>query len=128
MPDLEHSPQRFLRHGRTLLGWWAANLACECFGWRYPNQYKRVRYEDLALATEDVIQGIFAELGLGTVPKLSGGATAENRHQLFGSRVRFNPPLPSEIRSDTRWKTEMKPLDRWMISALSWPLRWRYGY
>ena len=31
----------------TTLGWNFANLACELFRWRHPEQYCRIRYEDL---------------------------------------------------------------------------------
>ncbi|MEM7399317.1 MAG: sulfotransferase [Pseudomonadota bacterium] len=128
LPYIENSPRRFAWHGRTLIGWWAANLACEWFGRRYPNQYICVRYEDLANAPEETLRSVFARLKLGPGPKLDGSKTHNNRHQLFGNRVRFQPPAPSEIRADTRWQHEMKSTDRWMISALSWPLRRRYNY
>ena len=110
------------------MGWWAANLACEWFGRRYPDRYMRVRYEDLVGAPERTLQTIFAVLDLGPAPTRIGGDAHGNRHQLFGSRVRFKAPSLSDIQPDTRWRREMKRLDRWMISALSWPLRWRYGY
>lgn len=128
LPDIQHSPVRFARHVRTLIGWWAANLASEVFGWRYPNQYARVRYETLVQAPDKTVTHIFATFALGAAPHFRTNPATDNRHQLFGSRVRFRSPSPEDIRPDTRWRTEMRWTDRWMISALSWPLRWRYGY
>ena len=37
-----------LRSSAAALGWGIANAACEIFGRRYPGQYIRLRYEDLA--------------------------------------------------------------------------------
>jgi len=33
-----------------------------------------------------------------------------------------------ELRTDTRWRTEMRPLDRAVVTALTWPLVARPGY
>lgn len=110
------------------MGWWAANLACEWFGRRYPSQYMRVRYEDLVSTPDQTLRNVFATLDLGCPPKLNGEEARCNRHQLFGSRVRFQQPSASDIRPDIRWRLEMKRADRWMITVLSWPLRWRYNY
>lgn len=128
LPDIQNSPRRFFRYIRSVLGWWAANIPCELFAWRDPQNYVRVRYEDLADAPESTLARIFAKLQLGEAPKLVGTNDCGNRHQLFGNRVRFLTTSRDDIRPDTRWKTAMQPLDRWMISALSWPLRRRYGY
>ena len=57
-----------LRSASAALGWWVANLACELFGSKYPDRYVRLRYEDLARAPSDEMQGLFAKL----VPGSSG--------------------------------------------------------
>jgi len=128
LPEIQNSPRRFIRHLRTLLGWWAANLDCEVFAWRHPTQYVRVRYEDLVNAPEETLDQIFRKLRLGPGPKLDDLSISKNRHQLFGNRVRYRAPSRSDIRPDVRWTKEMKPLDRWLVSAFSWPLRARYDY
>lgn len=128
LPDIQNSPRRYFRHMRSVLGWWAANLPCELFAWRHPKHYVLVRYEDLVDAPERTLARIFAKLQLGEAPKLGGTNDRGNRHQLFGNRVRFLTTSRDDIRPDTRWKTEMKPIDRGLISVLSWPLRSRYGY
>lgn len=132
LPDIETSPKRFLRHARTLLGWWCANIACELFRWRHPGQTAKVRYEDLVRSPEETVSAIFETLQLGPAPDFSVGEPvgngAGNRHQLFGSRVRFRNPSETGIRHDTRWECEMQLVDRWLISAFTWPLRWLYGY
>ena len=128
LSDVENSPRRFVRYVRTMAGWLAANMACEAFGRRYPDQYTKVRYEDLAGAPEETVGAIFEKLQLGPAPRLDNLNATGNRHQLFGNRVRLHAPVPSEIRHDARWQREMAAPDRMLISALSWPLRWRYGY
>ncbi|WP_159079877.1 sulfotransferase [Methyloceanibacter sp. wino2] len=128
LPEIQYSPMRFVRHARSVLGWWVANIACEFFRRRHPDRYVRVRYEDLASAPDAVLDTIFRQLELGPKPDLGTVGEHNNRHQLFGSRVRFTKLSPTDIRPDTRWRSDMKPLDRWVISALTWPLRWRYSY
>jgi len=128
LPEIEHSPVRFLRDLRTLLGWWVANLGCEVFGWRFPNQYLRLRYEDLVDGPQVALNHVFHALRLGQGPSLDDLNENDNRHSLFGSAVRVRSLSPSEVSQDVRWKTDMKPGERRLISLLSWPLRRRYGY
>jgi hypothetical protein len=45
-----------------IIGWWVANMACEIFGWAYPEQYKRIRYEDLVRSPREVMSGLFRKL------------------------------------------------------------------
>jgi hypothetical protein len=35
---------------------------------------------------------------------------------------------PVELRPDAEWETAMRPADRRLMTALSWPLLLRYGY
>jgi sulfotransferase family protein len=128
LPDIERSPVRFVRHLRTVLGWWSANLVCELFGLLFPSQYARVCYEELAESPESALGKIFQSLDLGPGPKLGAVNANDNRHQLSGSRVRYQAVDPSEMRQDVRWKTQMPSADRRMISILTWPMRLRYGY
>ena len=117
----------FLRHLRTTFGWWAANLSCELFGRLYPEQYQRVRYEDVARSHPEVLKTLFAALPEQDAPP-SGGGTDGNRHQLYGNHNRYRGFEADEIREDARWKTGMSRGQRALVAALTWPLRLRYGY
>lgn len=116
-----------VRHIRTVLGWWVANLSCELFGKLYPTQYSRVRYEDLSREYQAVLKGLLVAQQIQTVSSIHEKAKA-NRHQLFGNFGRYREVSPSEIREDARWRRKMPPTQRAFVSITTWPLRTRYGY
>jgi len=120
----------FLRHIRTSIGWWAANLSCELFGRLYPAQFQRIRYEDLVRSPSCAVEHIFSKLPSPQEPAQTPGQVqvASSRHQLFGNFARYRDLGLSEIHADTRWKTAMSPAQRAFVAAATWPLRRRYGY
>jgi hypothetical protein len=110
------------------VGWWAANLSCELFRVLYPNRYLRLRYEDLARSPKDVLECVLDKVSPQPGVEIRDVSCGNNRHQLYGNRMRHMPPTFSRVEEDTRWKTAMPPLQRRLITCLSWPLRERYGY
>jgi len=121
-----HVKIRSLRHIRTSCGWWAANLSCELFGWFYPAQYTRVRYEDLVFSPCEVLDKLFDALLPGVVGISDGEETTDNRHQLYANHGRYN--TITRVQADVRWKTEMPRWHKSLATALTWPLLRRYGY
>ena len=113
---------------RTSLGWWVANLSCELFGWFYPRQYLRVQYEDLARCPDAALRTLFDLVSPGVAPQLTEMGVSDNRHQVYGNRVRRQWLLLSDVRLDESWKSEMALFYRYLAAALSWPLRIKYGY
>jgi len=111
---------------RAAFGWNAANLACELFGWRYPNNYLRVRYEDLAGAPRQVIEEIYRRVGLSS--PADSNEPHNNRHQLYGNRMRFKQVSVSDLKEDIVWKTAMPKGYRWLVGSLCWPFLSRYDY
>jgi hypothetical protein len=117
-----------LRCLRTCLGWWVANLSCEFFGWLYPTQYLRFRYENFASSPHAALCALFDKISPGTAPRLTEIGTNDNRHQIYGNRILRRPLLLSDVRLDDRWRSEMAFGYRYLAGALSWPLRTKYGY
>ncbi len=117
-----------LRCLRTATGWWVANLSCELFGWLYPAQYLRLLYEDIARTPRKAICAVFNIISSEGPIRLTEIGANDNRHQLYGSRIRRNRLLFVDVRLDDGWKSEMAPRYRRLAGALSWPLRTRYGY
>jgi hypothetical protein len=115
-----------LRCGWIVLGWSIANLSCEIFRKLYPRQYLHVRYEDLARSPEDTLDKLFADL-LGTV-RWRREISADNRHQLYGNKVRYREIGIHNVKEDLRWKKEMPPRYSRLAHSLSTALRLRYGY
>jgi hypothetical protein len=114
-------------YAASAAGWWVANLSCELFGWLYPNQYVRIRYEDLAGRPEGVVGDLHAALRLEGKP-VTTGTTNANRHQLHGNRMRHKELLLKDIKEDGAWKSDMPLNARRLVSCLTFPLRRRYAY
>ena len=117
-----------LRSASAALGWWVANLGCELFASQYPDRYMRLRYEDLARAPRDEIQGLFAKLVPGSEWPAEAIGGCDNRHQLYGNRMRAANLSLAEVREDAAWQRDMPRLYRVFVSLLTAPLRWRYDY
>ena len=88
----------------------------------------RLRYEDLARAPRDEIQGLFAKLVPGSEWPAEAIGGCDNRHQLYGNRMRAANLSLAEVREDAAWQRDMPRLYRVFVSLLTAPLRWRYGY
>ena len=116
-----------LRHLRTALGWWSANLSCAFFGWLYPERYQRLRYEDIARSPAEALATLFAALPPQKEPT-PGMESHGNRHQLRGNQRRYESIKVAEICEDKRWKAAMPTGQKTLVAALTWPLRLRYGY
>ena len=108
---------------RTAVGWWIANLSCELFGWLYPSQYQRARYEDFACSPRRVLHTLFKVVSPERAWRLTEIGMSDNRHQLYGNRMRRQRLLFSDVRLDVRWKSEMPRGYRQLVGALTWPLR-----
>jgi len=117
-----------LRSGSAALGWWVANLACERFGRRYPDRYLRVRYEDLARAPAETMRRLLAEILPESEWRAADVGGSDNRHQLYGNRMRAASLSLAEVKEDTGWTRDMPRAYRSLVSALTAPLRRRYGY
>ena len=117
-----------LRSASGALGWWIANLACERFGRLYPDRYLRLRYEDLACSPAETLRRVFAEILPGTEWRPDNIGGSGNRHQLYGNRMRSASLSLVEVKEDTGWTRDMPRVYRSLVSALTAPLRRRYGY
>jgi hypothetical protein len=117
-----------LRCGSTVAAWSLANLSCEAFGIAYPRQYVRVRYEDFVRTPTEVLQGLFQQVLPGTGWTYVNANMRNNRHQLYGNSVKRHQLGIADVKEDLIWQTEMPPEYSRVISALSYPLRLRYGY
>lgn len=113
---------------RTALGWWVANLSCELFGWLYPEQYLRAHYENFASFPRTALKQLFETVSPDRAFHLTEIGANDNRHQLYGNRMRRRQLQFSDIRIDDRWKREMPRHYRRLAGAMTWPLRGRYGY
>jgi len=112
----------------TAFGWWFANLACELFRWMYPHQYHRIRYEDLARSPGAVLGSLLQELLPEGEWRFDAIGARDNRHQLYGNRMRSQRLTLADIKEDDTWRASMPTHYRHLIAPLSGVLRSRYGY
>ena len=117
-----------LRCGWVVLGWWLANLSCDLFGMIYPRHYLRLRYEDLAHSPAEALRTLFERLLPGTRWCSDEIGTRDNRHQLYGNKIRLRPLSIADVREDLKWKFEMPAEYSRIVLLLSYLLRLRYGY
>jgi hypothetical protein len=113
---------------RSMAGWVGANLACEVFGLRHPENYLRLRYEDLVPQPREGIGQILERVSLQPPSHLDPEVDRHNRHQLYGNAMRFRPLSLASIREDTAWKAEMPNGYQRLVGSLCSPLLRRYGY
>ena len=110
--------------------WWAANaLLMEGISRFGPRRHLRVRYEDLVAEPEGEIRRIASHSGLdASVPEHKPGTfDLPVDHSIGGNPVRFIQGQVA-VREDTEWKRAMRKCDRAVVTAITWPLLWRYGY
>ncbi|HEU5316264.1 MAG TPA: sulfotransferase [Chloroflexota bacterium] len=95
-----------------------------------PVRYRLMRYEDFASDPRGALGQIAEFIG----EDLSGLPWVDDRslefspkHSALGNPVRFHQGK-IDIRLDADWRERMEPGHRALVTALTWPLLWRYGY
>jgi UDP-N-acetylglucosamine transferase subunit ALG13 len=90
-----------------------------------------IRYEDFVAAPKDALLEVCALLGRHDPAELGflDGNTLHlgTDHTVAGNPMRFAQG-DLTIRSDEAWRTQMSPAQQRLVSALTLPLRGRYGY
>jgi hypothetical protein len=109
-------------------GWTVANLACEIFARRHPDQCLRLRYEDLAARPGESLDILLARIAPGAKWRGEELGAADNRHQLYGNRMRGKSLSLADVKEDLAWRADMPGAYRRLVSPLSAVLRARYGY
>ena len=112
----------------TSLGWCLANLACELFRWRAPKNYRLIKYEDLARSPREELTHLLRYLAPERDCELNAIGSSDNRHQLYGNRMRCQQLSLTDIKDDDVWRTHMPVRYRRMVTCLTWWLGRRYGY
>lgn len=91
-----------------------------------------VRYESLVTSPSDELQRVVEAAGQTLGPDDLSFLDSETvelgvHHTVAGNPMRFSHGrIP--LRVDEEWKTKLEKSQQWLISLLTWPLMWRYGY
>lgn len=113
---------------RTAAHWTAQNLALDLLAARGV-RVTRLRYEDLLADPAAALAALAGILGLATTLPFLTGTTARltTAHTASGNPMRFTVG-PVELRRDDSWRSGLPRLHQRLVTALTWPLRLRYGY
>lgn len=110
--------------------WISTNLAAEALRFRGVPRY-RMRYEELVSEPQLALDKMFKSLDLpsGEILPIDEQGTIElsPNHSAAGNPMRFKVGTTT-LRPDAEWRTKMKVQDRRLVSALTAPLRYWYGY
>lgn len=123
------TPMTRWRPAATAVHWLVQNLAFHLLA-RCGVPVTRVRYEDLVDAPRRTLAQLTLRLGLPAArPSFlaDGAAVLSVGHTVSGNPMRFAVGTVP-LRRDDAWRTGMARRDRWLVTALTWPLLLRYGY
>jgi hypothetical protein len=114
----------------TSLRWAARNLGTEALWRRSKERYLMLRYEDFVAEPRRVIERALEVVDEGIAPLPHVGEHEVKlgaNHNIWGNPNRFQTGLV-RLRPDDEWASRMRPEDRRLITALTFPLLTRYGY
>jgi len=93
--------------------------------------FMRLRYEDLIADPPRALRRVADFAGLaGADPGFVGPAEialTRATHTVAGNPMKFGESR-LRLRLDNAWQQALPPRDRAVVTALTWPLLWRYGY
>lgn len=113
-------------------GFWTLwNAAAELLWHPLRSRYLRLRYEDFVADPRSSVRRVLRLLG-EEVPELpfTGPTTVRlgPTHSVAGNPGRLTNNGEVELRADSEWVQAMRPRDRTLVTAMTWPLLLRYGY
>ena len=110
--------------------WMLWNGAAAAFWRKDRARYLRLRYEDFVRDPRSTIERVRAFAGedpSGSPFVLETEVELTPSHSVAGNPSRFTTGRVA-LRPDDEWRTAMRPRDRAVVTAVTWPLLWRYGY
>lgn len=114
----------------STLTWNVTNLLAEALFGGSPERYMRLRYEDFVARPKEAVARLLAlvQESPRRLP-FAGDHRVELgvNHTVVGNPGRFDTGT-IELRLDEEWKGKMERLNRRIVTALTVPLLWRYGY
>jgi hypothetical protein len=114
----------------TSLRWAARNLGTEALWRRSEERYMLLRYEDFVVEPRRSIERALKLVDEETAPLPHVGEHEVRlgaNHNIWGNPNRFQTGLV-QLRPDDEWAFRMRPEDKRLITALTFPLLTRYGY
>ena len=123
---------RHLLAARGALRWVAKHLTNEAIRRRYgPDRSIVLRYEELIEDPRGIVEAVAKLVGQPSpVVNLAPGVPIRvpEVHGPDGSKRRRFVTNEIVLQLDTRWQQELNPVDRFLVTLLTFPLLRRYGY
>ena len=109
--------------------WDSWNASAEALWRRTPDKYLRVRYEDFVADPRESLRRILDQVGVTAELPLAGEREVRLgvSHTVSGNPNRFETGAV-ELRPDHEWKDKMETRDKALVTALTLPLLFHYGY
>ncbi len=128
-----HQPKQYvyaLPASASTAYWCGFNLAASAITKRHAEHSMALRYEEFIADPAGVIGHLLRFCGADPAVSPMTGRTVElhGNHTVTGNPDRFRTGATVVRDTDDGWRTELSRRPRLAASALSWPLRLRYGY
>jgi hypothetical protein len=131
LPDFGDDRLMVRQHPLVSARRWSLWQAATELLWRgRSGRYLRLRYEDFVRDPQPAVRAIVALAGEEPAGwPFTGPAMVRlaATHSVSGNPNRFGTG-EVELRADEEWRGAMRPADRAMVTALTWPLLLRYRY
>jgi hypothetical protein len=131
-PEIHWKTEHMDRYSpfRSAIEWDIMNVMLQAMKHRTP-AYRTVRYEDLVTAPRETLLSIgrFLHEDWSDVNFFGNGQTVNFGvdHTVSGNPNRFQQGAVV-IRPDTEWQQKMARSQKYIVTALTWPLLWQQGY
>ena len=115
----------------SALAWNRVNLLTEALLKRSSDRYLRLRYEDLVDRPRETVERILAlvQEEAPQVPFVAERSVKlEPTHTVTGNPGVYKKTGVLKLQLDEEWRAKMKRSDRNIVTALTIPLLFRYGY
>jgi hypothetical protein len=130
-PEIHWKEEDMERFGLawTSMKWNIVNLSVDLLK-RRTSSHGMLNYETLSSSPNETLAGILRRLGWGEeeiAATLGKGLVFGVNHTVSGNPMRFEKG-ELRIRTDEEWKSKMTHLRKFLVTALTFPLLWKYGY
>lgn len=130
LPDFDGRLMQRQPPAKSAALWLVWNAAAELLWRRRTGRYLRLRYEDLLADPRGVVRSVlqFVAEPVGSLDFVgSDTADLSPTHSVAGNPSRLHSGRVP-LATDEEWRTRMRPVDRWTVTGLAWPLLHRYEY
>jgi hypothetical protein len=124
------SYMRIMSPSKSATRWLKMNLLTELFWAHFSGRYMVLRYEDFIRSPQEAIRRILDLINERPESLPFTGERTVNlgtNHAVWGNPSRRETGMV-ELKLDNEWVSNMRPLHKFTVGFLTWPLLKKYGY